>query len=309
MGEDSGGLCGYVCYDIGEMIIVRLQGGLGNQMFQYAAARALALKHRVPVKVDASLYETAQTGITPRKFELSCFSVDVLRATPLEIERLKGGGSLVGKIMRKIGLSRQTSYVRERHFHFDERILEAPQSAYLDGYFASERYFSTGEDVLRKEFTFREPLAGANAERAAEMRSCSSVSLHVRRGDYVTDKKTNEFHGCTDIPYYERAIHSIADRVKDPHFFIFSDDIEWVRAHLPLGFPATHIDHNKGDEAYKDMQLMSACRHHVIANSSFSWWGAWLDPNPAKIVVAPDRWFADARVNTKDVIPPSWIRL
>lgn len=295
------------------MIIARLQGGLGNQMFQYAAALRAAVKNGVEVKVDASLYDTAQAGITPRKFELSCFAADIRFATQDEVKILRDEKEIKSRLVRafrrRLGLARKGFFIRERHFHFDKRVLAAPRDAYLEGYFASEKYFIDAEDAVRRDLSFREPLAGRNAVLASEMMEGASVSVHVRRGDYVSDKKTNEFHGACGAPYYTAAIEHISQKIKEPHFFIFSDDIEWARANISVGPSATYIDHNKGGEAYKDMQLMSICRHHIIANSSFSWWGSWLDARPEKLVIAPAQWFADLSVNTKDVIPASWIRL
>lgn len=295
------------------MIITKLQGGLGNQMLQYAAGRRLAEHHNTTLKLDASLYGTAQDGITPRRYELSCFTMDVLFATDEEMrpfKRQKGKlGRAVDRLRRYVSIPEWRPIVRERHFHFDPHVLSAPDNVYLEGYFATERYFKDIEGIIRREFTFKEPLAGENEALAARITRTDSIAIHVRRGDYVQDKKTNDFHGVCGIPYYMSAIAFMSAKVRDPHFFVFSDDIDWVRKNMHIDLPMEYIDHNKGDEAYKDMQLMSLCKHSIVANSTFSWWGAWLDAYEKKIVVSPRHWFADPSVDTNDVIPETWIRL
>ena len=134
----------------------------------------------------------------------------------------------------------------------------------------------------------------------------NSVSLHIRRGDYVSNQKTNQTHGTCDLDYYQRCITEIEKEVENPYFFVFSDEIEWVKENLKINHPAEYVDQNTGDKSYEDMRLMSQCKHNVIANSSFSWWGAWLNSYPDKIVFAPKRWFASDKHNTKDLIPEGW---
>lgn len=135
------------------------------------------------------------------------------------------------------------------------------------------------------------------------------MSLHVRRGDYVSDARTHATLGVCSLDYYRAAVRYIADHVEAPEFFVFSDDIAWAQANLELGHPCHYVDHNRGAESYNDMRLMSLCRHHIIANSSFSWWGAWLNPRADKVVVAPARWFAGGNRVVDDLFPPGWVRL
>ena len=137
----------------------------------------------------------------------------------------------------------------------------------------------------------------------------NSVSIHVRRGDYLTNPVTFQTHGLCDIDYYKKAIDEILDLVDKPHFFIFSDDQSWAKSNIIFGAPTDYVMHNNSLKNYEDLRLMSYCRHHIIANSSFSWWGAWLGNNPEKIVIAPKKWFNDPKIDTTDLIPDTWLRL
>ena len=133
--------------------------------------------------------------------------------------------------------------------------------------------------------------------------------MHIRRGDYVSNPTTNKLHGTCSLEYYHNAVDIIAAKVSNPHFFIFSDDHEWARNNFKIDYPLTFVAHNNAGKNYEDMRLMSLCKHHIIANSSFSWWGAWLGSNPKKIVCAPRGWFKDKSLNTNDIIPSDWSRI
>lgn len=148
-----------------------------------------------------------------------------------------------------------------------------------------------------------------NEQVAQNILSVNAVSLHVRRGDYVSNLTINQFHGTCSLEYYNQAIAQIAKKVETPHFFVFSDDPEWVKSNLKIDYSITIVDHNNADKNYEDIRLMSLCKHHIIANSSFSWWGAWLCRNPNKIVIAPLKWFNDKSINTTDLIPDGWIKI
>ncbi|GFO64357.1 alpha-1,2-fucosyltransferase [Geomonas paludis] len=292
------------------MIAVRLMGGLGNQMFQYAAGRSLALRLGVELKLDLSFLEGDQSGNTPRSYALDGLSIAAGKATPWEIAVLTGTapGLVQGVAARLVHRARGCVAFREKHFQVVPEFFSLPDNVHLLGYWQSERYFAGHRDVIRKEFAVKGDLAGRNLEMAAEIGKANAVSLHVRRGDYAADPTTRALHQVCDAGYYRAAEDVIAREVDNPHFFVFSDDPEWARENLELRHPATYVGHN-GAHPHEDLRLMSLCRHHVIANSSFSWWGAWLATNRGQVVVAPSRWFNDPAIDTSDVTPAGWYRL
>jgi len=295
------------------MVIVKLMGGLGNQMFQYAAARRLAHFNNTNLKIDLSWFDNICEVDSSRNYALDEFAIQENFATREEIEALTVQAQgfaerLVTKAMRRKPRA-APSYIREKQFHFDPAILNLFDNVYLDGYWQSEKYFNNIEDVIRKEFAITVPQTGENQKMAKLISSHESVSLHVRRGDYVSNLQTSKVHGTCGLDYYARAIAEIYSMVDSPHFFVFSDDPEWSKANLYLSHPVIFVDHNNALTSYEDLRLMSQCRHHITANSSFSWWGAWLNSNPDKIVIAPERWFNDPNINTNDLIPKTWIRM
>lgn len=290
------------------LVVARLSGGLGNQMFQYAAGRALALRQQAAFRVDV-----AGCGVH-RGYELSkVFRIDPALASAADLRGLLGWRRRrkVQRVLAHLPAARlRGAYVPEPHFRHWPGLQRLRGSAYLDGYWQSEAYFADAEACIRSDFAFRHALRGANAEVAAMIDAADApVSIHVRRGDYVADPRAARIHGTGDPAYYGRALALLSARLPSaPRCFVFSDDPGWARAHLALPDSTVHVEHNRGDDSHFDLQLMARCRHHVIANSSFSWWGAWLDPFDAKIVVAPARWFR-AGPDTSTLLPPSWIRV
>ncbi|MFA6013856.1 MAG: alpha-1,2-fucosyltransferase [Gallionellaceae bacterium] len=292
------------------MIISYILGGIGNQMFQYAAGRALALQIDQPFAVDLASFSNYSLH---HGFELNrVFNLNVAVAEQSDVQAMLGWRAhpLAIKVLRRAVFSTLcgSKLVIEPHFNFWPGLLEKTDECYLFGYWQSERYFKAIESTLRKDFTFRTPLTGRNAELAIEIARGQTVSLHVRRGDYVSDAKTGKVMDVCSLDYYHAAINYIAARVSQPVFYIFSDDIAWVKQNLQLNSPAVYIEHNRQAESYRDMQLMSLCQHQIIANSSFSWWGAWLNSNAEKIVIAPKHWFVNGN-STEDLIPRAWVRL
>jgi hypothetical protein len=294
------------------VILAKLRGGLSNQMFQYAAARRLAHNHGTQLLLDVSWFDDIPPGVTPRVFELDALNI---RATVANADDIIGTSGLRNTAWSQLPIALwrklrpRFRFVAERQFRFDEGVLDLPDGVCLFGYWFSEKYFKDIESLIRSELTVRHPPQGENARLIAQMEATSSVSLHVRRGDYVTVPSVNRIHGTCTPEYYAEAVAHVASRVSDPRFFVFSDDIEWARRHLPLRYPTEYVAHNQGAKSYEDVRLMSHCRHHVIANSGFSWWGAWLNPRPDKIVCAPKFWLADLRHDTTDVVPESWVKL
>ncbi|HVN40475.1 MAG TPA: alpha-1,2-fucosyltransferase [Myxococcota bacterium] len=290
------------------MIVTRISGGLGNQMFQYAAGRRLALARATGLLLDLSPLDDPRVA-TPRCYELHAFPIRAAIASAAELEAIAPRrDSLAARIARRACGARRSA-ATERHFHFDPEVLDLPDGSCLHGYWQSERYFADVADDVRRELTVERPATGRNAELLERIDACNAVSVHVRRGDYVSLPPVRATHGVCPLDYYERAARTLAERVADPVFFVFSDDPDWVRDHLRLDGEMVQVDHNRPEAGSEDMRLMSRCAHHVIANSTFSWWGAWLDPRPEKIVVAPRRWFEDGDRDTSDLVPAGWIRL
>lgn len=292
------------------MIIVRLIGGLGNQMFQYAAARHLAQIHKTVLKMDISDLKTSKK----RNYSLWAFNIQENFASPEEIAALKGPAQsiaerLIQRVLRRPAKSKPTLIREKKALHFDPDILKLPDGVYLHGSWQNEKYFTDIAEILHREFTVKNPLEGKNRELAEQIDSCQSVSLSIRRGDYVSSRHTSRIHGTCSPDYYRRCVQQLTQSVKNPHFFIFGDDPQWARDNLRLTYPATFVDHNAEDKNFEDLRLLSRCKHNIAANSSFSWWGAWLNQNPGKIVLAPKRWVRRFDCNPEYFIPDKWIKL
>jgi hypothetical protein len=297
------------------LVITRLIGGLGNQMFQYATGRALALRRGAVLKLDISGF-AAPGPDTKRRYELDPLRIQGSAARDADLIRFgrnsKPRSPRIDRVFRLLRINwRGVDWpvYHEPHFHFDPTLNELSPPVYLNGFWQSEKYFLDIAEVLRQEFTPAAAFDPVNTAVAKQIDVVNAVSLHVRRGDYVSDPTTNRFHGICSPDYYQRAVDYITTRVGAPHLFVFSDDQPWTRANLRFAVPMTFVDANSPACGYRDMQLMARCRHHIVANSSFSWWGAWLNPLPEKIVLAPRRWFSAPAGDTRDLIPPNWVRL
>ena len=291
------------------MVITKLMGGLGNQMFQYAAGRRLAHKRSVDLKLDITGFKVC----IDRKYSLGNFNVQENFALPEEVAALtvrKRGivRRVMARVLRRSSKSAPT-HIQEKHFHFDPEILRLSDNVYIDGYWQSEKYFVDIARIIRQEFTVKTPQKGRDKELGEQIASCEPVSLHIRRGDYVSNLQTNQFHGTCDLDYYFHCVECLTQTVKTPHFFVFSDEPEWALDNLKLPYPTTLVDHNGADKDYEDLRLMTRCKYHIICNSTFSWWGAWLCANPEKVVFAPQQWFGESGLDTRDLIPKTWSRI
>jgi hypothetical protein len=294
-----------------EMIIVHLRGGLGNQMFQYAAGRALAQRYAVELKIDLSWYQKDFL----RSYGLSSFNLKVSFSDEQDLKFIFGGKSLtLGRIASRLWESRRPYYQRkvfiEKSFCFDPNFWNAPSQVMLVGYWQSEKYFGEIADQLRRDFTLVKTPDERFSNFESKISEVPSVGVHVRRGDYVNNPKTNAFHGLCTLEYYQQAIALISERYgKDLQFFVFTDDPQWVMDNFELTSSYTLIaPSGKGKEA-DDLILMSRCRHFIIANSSYSWWAAWLGQFTDKMVIAPKHWFRAEGYENVDLIPSDWIRL
>lgn len=270
------------------MIIINLTGGLGNQMFQYAFGRYLALKNKTELKY----HFTNALFNTQRKFELDVFNI---QATEAASEDLQKFGIIQNRVLNRLlylfderyGIQFNKHIITQRHpYTFNSSYLAIKDNSYIQGYFADEQYLKEIENIIRKEFTLKKKLDERNKKILKQIQNTVSVSIHVRRTDYITNK-TNipKFIG---LDYYVNSIKKIKKLVSDPIFFVFSDDIPWCKKNLDkLSDNIRYINHNTGKNSYKDLVLMGNCKHNIIANSSFSWWAGWLNNSKNKIVIKP----------------------
>lgn len=282
------------------MIIARIRGGLGNQMFQYATAKALARRHGC----SFALYVPRLRTHADRPFALDCFAAPLPLARLTDFQSFKGG-FLSWPLLRQ-GLHPQVW--RERGHNFDASLILAQPPLYLDGYWQTEKYFCETRKELLQDFSWRTALTERNLATLEQIEECESIAVHVRRGDYVSNPATTAHHGVLGLPYYEAAMHLAVQRTRNPLFFVFSDDIPWARDQLGRLGTCVFVDQNAG-AASEDLRLMSACKHQIIANSSFSWWAAWLNTNASKLVVAPRNWLAKPPNTFSDVFAAGWTTL
>lgn len=288
------------------MIVVKINGGLGNQLFQYAAGRALAERHGSELVLDLGWFDNRPIGNTPWKYELHRYPIKARVTTPVEQFLCR---FYQGRIVRRIPfLPRRWRHFREKHFQYEPSFEMLPDQVYLDGYWQSSLYFEAIGNLIRQEL---QPLAlpgEVNADLMRAMANSNSVALHIRRGDYLSNSTAVNYHGVCSLDYYRAAIDFMVDKLESPTFYIFSDDLEWAKANLNIQYPAYFVDNNSGENAFQDLRLISSCKNQIIANSSFSWWGAWLNPNPNKIVIAPKKWFL-VNKDTSTLYPDGWIKL
>jgi hypothetical protein len=288
------------------MIIVQLKGGLGNQLFQWAAGLALSEYTGVPLKVDISELDKPDDEIgTVRAYELQHFIYPPQVASPAEIAKV-AKLPVVLKYLDKLLPPHKRKVYKEAAFSFDPNFFSAKPPLYLKGYRQSEKYFQQYEGVLRQRLLIRPRLITDVHDVAERLKNSNSVSVHIRRGDY-NDPAVLAYHGVLDEAYYQAAIEAIQERVERPDFYVFSDNVSWVRENLTFNAPVTFVSGNLSSSPLHDFYLMSQCRHNIIANSSFSWWAAWLNNYQQKQVVAPKNWFK-VELPTKDLIPEGWIR-
>ena len=293
------------------MKLVAATGGLGNQMFDYAFMMRQAKEHKAflfhPYGDKSGRYGHAGFQLQEifslrpeeqkRPFVVTLFGL-YWHAIRLFPKRMRP------PLLRMVGMNEVK--VAENFVFYPEVLQSKRKNELFMGTWQSERYFEGAEDDIRKAFGFKEELLNeATRELRNTIENCNAASLHVRRDDYLSTTYAYGFGGICTTAYYQNAIAYMKEKTIDPAFFVFSDDINWCRENLDVE-GATFVDCNHGDESWQDMFLMSKCKHNIIANSSFSWWGAWLNNNTNKIVVAPDRWWNGLK---DDVVPETWIRI
>lgn len=290
------------------MIVVRICGGLGNQLFQYAAGKQLSLINKTPLVLDLSSYHWDKV----RSYRLDCFNISAhaLHEYPLP-------GSVINnrrRVTRHIwyGLLSITPgypwiFIREKPGQMRRLPSDAKKHIYLDGYWQHEAYFRNIATLVRKEFALRRSLSDQGMEMLNTIQRENAVSIHIRRTDYVSNPRVVATNGVCPLTYYHEAVELLSERVSQPTFFVFSDDISWARHNLKLDFPIRFVDIQGVDQDCQDLFLMSQCKHQIIANSTFSWWGAWLNSNPSKIVIAPQRWYSAKRRQKQQIVPSEWL--
>ncbi len=281
------------------MKIIKFLGGLGNQMFQYAFYKAMS--HRFEnVKADVTGFNSYKL----HAYEIEdVFNIKLDRANPLVIDLYS---SRVSRKIQSFFPSTRPYFEEVALFSFDENMFNAPGHKFYWGYWQNENYFKGLETELRRDFGFKKKLDAKNQLVLDQLESdTNSVSIHIRRGDYINHPLLG---GICDLDYYKKAITYIISKIKTPNFYVFSNDIAWCNANLTLP-NATFISGNNGNANYIDMQLMSNCKHNIIANSSFSWWGAWLNDNKDKIVIGPKKWTNEIAHKHINVLSASWIKL
>ncbi len=285
-------------------------------MFQYAFAYVLSKRFGCEVTLDLSWFEESKNhkDVTLRPFELNVFDLKYESATKEDLAKVilqkhrSKPQRFLGDVL-KIDKYKPTgnTFVQIISSCYDEKLLANPDYYYYDGYFQSEKYFKEERKNLLQCFNSSMALDEKNLQMLAKINETDSISLHVRRGDYVTLECAKQFHGTCPIEFYHKAIELVAKRVRNPHIFLFSDDICWVVKNLNIEYPYTIVDINQ-DRGWFDLNLMKHCKHNIIANSSFSWWGAWLNENPSKIVVAPKKWTLKNPRQCK-IVPEEWIKI
>lgn len=288
------------------MYIFQLMGGLGNQMFQYAAGKSLSDKTGIEFSID---FDCPYRHIKYR-YNLDVFKLKVKSASAADIWKSKPKTKVLKRLFMMTGKDYNCKLVTEKKdFVFDPEFFGIEDGSYVRGFWQSEKYFKDIANTIREDFSFVSEPEGRNKEFADQIASSQSVSLHIRRGDYVKVAETNSLHGVCSISYYKQAINILSEKIQNPVFFIFSDDMDWVKENFSIQAEHYYVDENNAATNFEDLRLMSLCRHNIIANSSFSWWGAWLNASKSKIVVAPKQWMNDPSFETPDLIPASWIRL
>jgi hypothetical protein len=287
------------------MIIVQLYGGLGNQLFQYAFGRALATKLDTNLKLDISSFHAASL----HKYSLMHYHITEDVAGSKEVESMVPFHTLQQYLNRFLHVSFSRNLYLEKSYSFDPGTRFIKDNCLVRGCWQSEKYFMDIELTIRDAFQLKTPVSETGNQVKNQIDQSNAVSIHVRRGDYVNNPGTRKFHGICDLAYYSRAIDFIANRIHDPHFYVFSDDPAWCVANLQSEYPLTFVTHNDTARNYEDLFLMSRCKHNILANSTFSWWGGWLNNHPEKIIIAPAKWFNTQLYKTDTLLPWKWVKL
>jgi hypothetical protein len=294
------------------VIIAAIMGGLGNQMFIYATGHAMARRANTDLRLSLRFFATYDhANLPPRPYALDHFAITARPMTPFQRLRvlktvLPAMPDRRRRLAGRLLPVPRMAWVDDRMLGDDPRVHHPARTTLLTGGWQSEKLFGEYRDDLLREFRFREPPTGRNAELAREIAGSEAIAVHFRRTDYL--KAETQTKPCSP-DYYRRALQTTRAAYPNGRYFIFTDDPDWVRAHADLPDGSTLVSHNLGPASFEDMRLMSLCRHFVIANSTFSWWGAWLSTQPGKTVIAPAIWYEGGSSAEADLVPESWTRM
>lgn len=296
------------------MVIVTLGGGLGNQLFQYSLARQLAFKNKTSLK----LYINNISKEPGRTYKLQHYNIQEKFASDAEVEKLIGSfyektfyAKTVNKLNTYLPKHNRSYFIEEEYYCYEPTIFQIKKNVLLEGFWQHYKYFENFPTQILDEITLKQTEGSATSGYVNQIdNDINSVSIHIRRGDYISDENNLNFFGVLPLGYYIQAVNYMIERISNLHFYIFSDDLNWAKDNLKINAPVYFVDIDNGTKDYLEMDAMSHCRHNIIANSSFSWWAAYLNRNTEKIVVAPEKWVADPTINKRiNLQLPSWIKI
>lgn len=290
------------------MIIIKLKGGFGNQLFQYATGRALAEERKEALLLDLSyLNQNPKGAYTQRVFELNQIKYIAQIADPAQIKKFSSRG-FFSRVLNKTRIKSNFTF-NETTSGYMPNIHQLPANVLLDGYWQTEKYFNAIRATLLNEIRPSTEFTAKGKFYAENIKKLNSVSIHIRRGDYIHHKKANDYHVICNLDYYKKAVEILESSNSNLQYYIFSDDIEWCKSNFDFLKKVEFVVDENDKKSSQDLFLMSYCKHNIIANSSYSWWAAWLNTNREKIVVAPELWFKESNVQSPDLLPESWIKI
>jgi hypothetical protein len=288
-----------------------LQGGLGNQMFQYAIARALSEHYQTPFALNRGWYDKPQGEATPRELDLTLLNI---REIVISSDPFPNRPRKISRLLQKFLPTKNLVIYQRNAFDFDPSLFNlqkiSSKNVYLSGYWQAFPYIDAIKEQLKEEFRTKSEISDNYRAYLEKIQLSESVMVHIRRGDYVYSPSAAQYHGVLPIGYYQKAIVEMIAKRPKAHFFIFSDDLAWAKEALNANIEKTFIEHSSTyDAVAQELQLMYACRHHIIANSTLSWWGAWLKQNDSGLVYAPRHWVNDANLDISALMPPEWQKI
>lgn len=293
------------------MLIIKLQGGLGNQLFQYAYGLKMSRLLGKELYLDTSFLEIARPGVTPRAYELFPYKVAAKILSHDELAKIGVVRSpYIVKILTRLNLGfRKCKYFREGNYELvGIKNIKNGYRLVFDGYWQNEKLFSGVESELMDQILSYKSNSSLVDSILDAINNCNSVALHIRRGDYITNIAAAKFHALCGLDYYSAAIEYFGENVASPHFFVFTDDPEWAKTNINTDHALTFVSGSGELNHHDELSLMAHCRHNIIANSTFSWWGAWLNSNPEKKIIVPREWHKN-KINAEGLLPSNWLTI